>query len=401
MTRMLLNFGMATTAGLSLVFSAQVPTVPPSRPAQSQQQVVPLSRANPSNSPAAAVSVKTNTPKRPLTIVFHRQMEPRQHAFSLLVPDGWTVEGGMFSVDPNQAGGAGNSVDTKCDLAVKREPAGLVMARWLPSYNYADFSGSPEFANLGMLFSPGRVYNGMTVRSLPAVEAFLIEQFKAIHPAVSGFKVLERVELPEVVAICQHLARDLNRQVMAIGKPPMTFTAGALIVEYVENSIRYRAALSTALSDWRAAAALWNNQFTFMMRAPVPEAEQWKPVLDIIRQSLQFNPQWVSQYVRAAGERGETVTETLRYLARIDQEIFERRSKTRSDIQHENYLLLTGQEEYVNPFTKEIERDTADYRHRWTTPGGDRLYTEIEAFDPNRDPALNKLEWKRTPVRPR
>ncbi|MHC1765087.1 MAG: hypothetical protein AB9869_12435 [Verrucomicrobiia bacterium] len=357
-------------------------------------------KITPSNAPVTEQAAP-GSGKRPLTVMLRREWEPRQRAFSFLVPDGWLVEGGMFSIDPTQAGGAGNSVDTKCDLAVKRDRAGSVMVRWLPSYNYADFSGSPEFAMTASLFPYGRNYNGMQVRPLPAVEAFLLEGLRGLRPQATGIQVAQRVDLPELVQICDYLARGVNQQVAMLGKPPMKFTAGALVVDYTEGGTPYREAISTALTDWRATAAIWNNQFSFMMRAPREEADRWKPVLDIVRQSIQINQEWLARYVQASGERGATVAETLRYLARLDQEIFERRSKTRSDIQHENYLLLTGQEEFVNPFTKEIERDTSDYKNRWTTANGHRFYAESELFDPNRDPEFSKLEWQRTPVRPR
>jgi hypothetical protein len=352
-------------------------------------------------SSAQAASRPTASPSQDAAnLMFRRQWEPRQHAFSVLVPNGWLLDGGMFSIDPTQAGGAGNSVDTKCDLTVKRDAAGTVLARWLPSYNYADFSGSFEFSNLRMLFPAGRVYNGMQVRPLPTAEAFLTDLFRSLHPRAAAVRVVERIDLPELVEICDTLARGLNRQLAGIGKPPITFKAGAIVVEYTEEGTTYKEALATALSDLRASAALWNNQFSFMMRSPLSETVRWKPVLDVIRQSIQFNPEWVNRYIQASGERGATAAETMRYLARIDQEIFERHSKTRSATQHENYLLLSGQEEYVNPFTKEVERDASDYKYRWTTSGGDRFYTESETVDPNRQPG-NQLEWKRTPIRPR
>jgi hypothetical protein len=343
----------------------------------------------------------TRSAKHPETLTLRRQWEPRQKAFSVLVPTGWQLEGGMFYVDPTQAGGAGNSLDTKCDLSVKRDAASSVLVRWLPSYNYVDFSVGPEFAMMANLFPAGRVYNGCQVKSFPTTEAFLVESLKRLHPQAAEVRIVDRIDLPELAQICQQLARELNQQIAMLGKAPMKFTAGALILEYTENGVRYREALATALSDFRHAAAMWSNQFSFLMRAPAAQAEQWKPLLDIIRQSIQFNPEWVQAYVQKSGERGQTAAETMRHLARLDQEIFENRSKTRNATQHENYLLLTGQEEYVNPFTKEVERDSADYPHRWTNANGDRFYSELETFDPNRQPALNQQEWKRTPPRPR
>ena len=213
--------------------------------------------------------------------------------------------------------------------------------------------------------------------------------------------ISQRGELPELAQVLSGMSAGVNATMAQIGKAPMTFTAGFMVFDYKEGGRRYREAAATALCDWRATAGIWSNQFTFHMRAPAEEADDWKPVLDIIRQSLKINPEWLAAYVKAVGQRGEGAAEVFRTLARIDQEIFERRAKTRSDIQHENYLLLTGQEEYVNPFTKEVERDTSDYRQRWTNQAGDRIYSNVEPFDPNRDPDLNRLEWKLTPARPR
>ncbi len=351
--------------------------------------------------PAHSPTNRTARTTRPATLMLRRESEPRQKAFSFLVPQGWQVDGGMFYVDPTQVGGAGNSVDTKCDLAIRRDAKGTVMVRWLPSWNFADFSRSTEFAGLGALFKPGQNYNGMQVRPLPTVAVFLDEQFKALRPRATAVRIAQRFDLRELADVCAHLAREVNQQLAVLGKPPMTFTTGGVVVDYTEDGTAYREALATALTDFRGGAALWNNQFTFLMRAPRSEADDWRPVLDIIRQSVQFNPDWLRTYAQKSGERGQTAVETLRYVARIDQEIFERRSKQRSDLQHENFLLLTGQEEYVNPFTKEVERDSADYKHRWTNAKGDRLYTDAEPFDPNRTPEFNQAEWKRTPPRPR
>jgi len=74
----------------------------------------------------------------PATIIFHRVAEPKENAFTMLVPKGWLVEGGICRVDPARAGGPGNSVEAKCDIAVKSDRSGTVMLRRLPKINYAD-----------------------------------------------------------------------------------------------------------------------------------------------------------------------------------------------------------------------------------------------------------------------
>ena len=66
---------------------------------------------------------------------------------------------------------------------------------------------------------------------------------------------------------------------------------------------------------------------------------------------------------------------------------------------NDNFLVLTGHEEYVNPHTGEVEMDTDAYRHRWKTPGGDVYFTNREDEDP--DIFLKRGDYSRTLVRKR
>jgi hypothetical protein len=153
--------------------------------------------------------------------------------------------------------------------------------------------------------------------------------------------------------------------------------------------------------DMRPVAAIWSNQYTLTMRAPADEVETWKPVLEIIRQSMRINPQWLAAAVRAAGERGKILDDTMKAIQNIDRQIWENRSKTNAAIQHENYLFLTTQEEYVNPFSGAVEQDTAEYKYRWTTEQGEMIYTDLKDYDPNKQRELMNRTWKLTPVRER
>lgn len=354
----------------------------------------------PARTSEKSFDIKADVPatgKLPMKIVLRRQWEPQQRAFTVLVPDGWKIEGGLYGVDPAKVGGTLNSVETKCDLAVKRDAAGTVMVRWGPSYNFAEF---PPGSTLAGLFPAGRYYNGALVKPLPSLEGYLNEALEYVRPKARDVKIVQRIDLPEVVDILKSLSKGVNDQMAQLGKPPMTFTAGALVWEYIEGGVRYREGAMTAICDWRATANIWSNQFTFHMRAPLEEANDWKPVADIIRQSIKIDPKWLEAYIKSSGARGEQAAETLRYLAKMDQEIYQRRVAANEKIARNNYLMLTGQADYVNPYTKEVERDTSDYQYRWTNANGDRLYTSQQGLNPNEDPRLNQSEWKITPIKP-
>ncbi len=78
-----------------------------------------------------AVSKEPNTLKASLseqksgnaakTVVFHRITEPKERAFSLLIPKGWQTEGGIFRVNPSAQGGPAQSIAAKVDFIVKKD----------------------------------------------------------------------------------------------------------------------------------------------------------------------------------------------------------------------------------------------------------------------------------------
>jgi hypothetical protein len=158
----------------------------------------PFALPNPSNLPAPPSVVtppsggaSTKTIK---TLTMQRTWEPREQAFSFLLPKGWTMEGGVFNVNPLQMNGPGNTMTPKCDLAVKADARGTAMLRWAPSWNYADLSLAPS--GWGM-FRPGMHYQGMPVRPIVGARQFLIELFKSMRPQATDIKVVAEGPMPK------------------------------------------------------------------------------------------------------------------------------------------------------------------------------------------------------------
>lgn len=334
-------------------------------------------------------------------LVFERRTEPNQRAYTYLAPKSWISQGGIFQVNPLQVNGPGNSILPKNDLMVRRDEAGTVYFRFLPVWSYADLRSSP-MAQMGMnAFPLGSYYQGMLVRLLPTWEQYLQELFASLHPAARELKIVESRALPELSEVFRRRDRFVSAQLQSMGLPPPAYAAGALVVEYLEEGRRYREALVTALIDFRGVAYLWNNDYTLAMRAPVEEAEALRPLFNIIRQSVKLDPEWIVRVSQAAGERAKIARDTLEYIQKIDREIVENRARVNEKIRYEGYLLLTGQDDYVNPYTQKVETDTSDFKYRWTTATGDYVYSNEPQFDPNQVREINNLEWKLTPVRAR
>jgi len=327
-----------------------------------------------------------------------RTWEPNEKAFWFLKPKGWLLSGGIFNVNPMQMNGPGNTVAPKNDLSVKMDAAGTVMFRWAPVWYYADLTYFGLAANG---FPTGSYYRGMLVKPIPTPKAYLLELLRTARPTLSDLKVVAEDPMPEIVEAYKKANQTINQALTQMGKRPNGYAAAAIVVEYTENACLFREALTTVIVDTRASTFAWNNERTVMLRAPATEFERWKSVLDSIRTSDHMNPDWVTAVNRNVATRTKNVRETDNYLNRVANEIVENRRKTNAEIRHENWLFITGQDEYKNPFTGEIERDSAEYRHRWVNNQGDVILTDQNDFDPNTIEEYKTREWKPSPVRDR
>jgi len=329
------------------------------------------------------------------TLVFQRKSEPRENAFSILVPSGWQTEGGIFRVEPTAQGGAAQSIAAKLDFAVKKDRQGSVMIRWLPDVLFFDMRYSPA-GQMG-LFPPGSNYNGMTVNPLMSALQFISQiAFPYAHPQASGVQIVEQKPLPQ-------LAQNYLQRVRA-AMPQLTFSydAGLMTVTYRENGINYKEKILAVIENWgQMGAGMWGNKETFLIRAPANEFADWEPVFSVIQNSVIINPQWLAGEIQGQIKRGEIMINTQREIQRIDREIVEHRQKTNAEIHNNMFLTLTDQEEYVNPYTKKVEIGSNQWRFRWVNESGDVIYTNDENYDPRTDVNLNRTDFKRTPVRKR
>ena len=343
----------------------------------------------------AAAQTARKSAKVPELMRFKRVAEPKEGAFTILVPQGWQTAGGIVRVDPNRSGGAGNAIAAKCDFAVKRDAAGTAMLRLLPDTNFIDTRNMPA-GQMG-LFPPGSNYNGMTVYPVMNAASFLERvAFRYAHPGVAAPRVLERKPLPSLV----NEMRLMGKWIPIVNQ--FNYDAAVVKLAYQEGGVSYTESMVAGVEDMsKLGAGMWSNKRSFLARAPASETDALAPVAFIILNSIQINHNWLAGELRGQMTRAGIASETLRYIQQIDREITEHRRRTNAEINNDMYLTLTGQEEYVNPYTNEVERGSNEWKHRWVTPGGDEVYSNRDDFDPNHDPNARRSDWKQTPVRKR
>jgi hypothetical protein len=319
---------------------------------------------------------------------FKRAAEPKESAFTLLVPAAWQVRGGIVRVNPLTAGGPLNSIAAKLDLALS-SPDGRVTLHWYPETVYVDTRRMPAAA----AFPAGSNYNGALVLPLTNAFGYIEQAFRHVHPRATGLTVKGRYPLPKAAQSYAAIVR------MAGALIQFRFDVGLMLVEYREGGTTWEEALYTAVQDYGpAGAGLWNNKDTFSIRAPAGELEKTGRILATIVNSVQLNPRWVEGEIRGQIARNEIAIRTQQEIARLDREIVEHRRRTNSEINNQMFHNLMGTEEYVNPISKKVEVGSNAWNYRWVNERGEAIYSDSPNYDPRRDGLTG---FERSPVRKR
>jgi len=328
-------------------------------------------------------------------IIFERKNEPRENSFSILVPKGWQIEGGIFRVNPAIQGGPAQSIAAKIDFTVKKDKRGSVMIRWLPDMLYFDTRNTPA-GRMGM-FPEGSNYQGMTVLYIKFAKNFITEiAFPYAHPKAGNIKIVTRKKL---IVVANNYSKRV-KQVMPF--TTMSYDAALVKFKYDENGNQYEESMVSIIENWgQLGAGMWGNKETFLIRTPIGQFEKYAPLFSVIQNSVKINLRWLISEIKGQATRGQIAINTQREIQRIGKEIAEHRQKTNAEINNDIFLTLTEQEEYVNPYTNEIEIGTNQWQHRWINEGGDVIYTNSEEYNPNTDINLDKSDFKRSKIRKR
>jgi hypothetical protein len=327
-------------------------------------------------------------------IVFQRKREPKENAFSILVPKDWQIEGGIHRVNPIESGPS-NAIAAKLDFAIKKDNVGSVMIRWLPDVLYFDARYSPA-GQMG-LFPEGSNYQGMTVLNLMSAENFITSiAFPYAHPNANNVQIIEKKKLTNV-------ANSYGKRVkLAMPYSTMSYDVSIAKMTYTENGNQFEELMVSIIENWgQLGAGMWGNKETLLIRAPIGKLTDWEPVFSVVQNSIKINLQWLVGEIQGQAIRGEIAAKTQKEVEKIGREINTHRQKTNAEIHNDMYLTMTEQEEYMNPYTNEVEVGTNQWQYRWVNESGDIIYTDNEDYDPTTDVNLNRNDFKRSKIRKR
>ena len=330
------------------------------------------------------------------SMVFHRMKEPNENAFSLLVPAGWKITGGISRVDPNAGGGPANSIEAKLYMKVS-SPDEKAAICWLPDTRFFDMQRCPTRALIGSMFPTGSNYNGMLVMPVLKPRQFAIQvAVPFAHPHARNIQITETKPLSDLAASYRQLSAQM------IPGYAFEYSAAIVSLQYSENGISFEEKMVCVIEDYGTlGAGIWGNKETWYVRAEKGKFERLTPVFATIGQSVRINSEWLGREIRSQQTNSRIALKTQQDIARIEKEICDSKAHINSEINNDMYLNLTGQEDYTNPFTGETERGTNEWNYRWQNDRGDVVYSDSQNYSPNDDVNIIIKGYKRSEIRKR
>jgi hypothetical protein len=328
-------------------------------------------------------------PPKPGTVLYlHRQWEPHEKAFTFLLPEGWIFEGGVLRLNPSA--GPTNSVGAKFDCTIKKDAAGTAMIHFLPNIIYKDPKWVP-------MFRVGSNYMGAMVYPVADPQTYMTQfVFRKQHPQAQNVQIVERKPLPDLVRRYQQ------------GSPPSgglshtVYDAGSMTVVYDEGGVHYKEKIRAVIEDVEGQGlGIWTNHDTVSVRTPAADFDAVAPLFALLESSVKGNPQWIAGERRGSAIRSQNALNTQRQLQQQRTEMLANQRQTNAEARYSHWLDITGQEDYVNPHTGEVEVGSNQWKNRWESGNGDLVYSNDPNYDPNFDPKAAHTDFKRSVARAR
>jgi hypothetical protein len=371
--------------------------------------------------PALAASAQPADPEprrgQPLVMREHQVTDPGMQntvATTLLVPDGWTVEGGMV-----RPGVQLFYNPVLLDLTVEA-PDGRA-ARFFPSFSFEHNSLEQHPP-----FTPTR--NGNFWHPLPQSVGGWIMGVAEANPApgITNLQLVEEADLPELTQMLRQQAAPMYQQVQFFNQQFNGFgsqqsfdtQATRVVLRYEDEGV---AVEETVVVTWQvivntiqnhSRSAHWSISLMRSMRGPVGTDYLNDPALSAIFASARNNPRWdqeMQRYwqelarIRQRGQQqrnrdwaaaNRKLSQTLSETTDIVAGGWKSRSASWDRMQDRTVDAIHEQTAYATPGGETVKLPSF-YDHVYTDGNGTYILDNDALYNPNTDPAINHRDWQR------
>jgi hypothetical protein len=309
--------------------------------------------------------------------------DPSEGAFTLEVPQGWRVSGGLVRKA---------SVDVRSGV-VASSPDNQVHVRLgdveLPTFSIP----TPMMLQLGFRegspYSPGYGVTMIVMRYLPGEQFARYWVTARVGPVCGGIQLVSSQPLPQTV-------QAMNAIMVRNGSPVMSqrLHAGDAAFRCQQNQAPavgylFVATLLTAGND---GGGIWNVDQLHGYLSPPDRAGQAQAILAHMLASIRLNPEWVRMQQNITASTSRIVADTSAHISKVVSDSYWSRQASQAEISRKRSNQILGVEDVRDPATGRELKVESGSNYYWIDPRGNIVGTDID----NR-PTLDFRELVRLP----
>ncbi len=310
------------------------------------------------------------------SIRYVRWQDPSENAFSMEVPEGWSVRGGIIRFAGVDVRGAWEIVSPDGRIRITGGDAELPY--FTEPTQMLIMTGFPE----GSWYSPGYGVRLMVRRYIPGA-AFAREYVMLRAPRwCSDVTITENRDLPEAVAAIN----AVFAQQAGFGVA-MSLSAGEAMFTCAQQGRLMRGYCFAGTQRTQVAAiggGIWNAQYLATVLAPDEQTSLAREVFNHTLQSIQLNPQWVAMQQNITAGASRIVSQTHAEISRIIDSTYWSRQATMDEISRRRSNVILGVEDVIDPLTGREMKVESGSNYYWIDHRGTIVGTETDTR-PNLD----------------
>jgi hypothetical protein len=287
--------------------------------------------------------------------------DPKEGAFTVDVPRGWTATGGLYRFAP---------VDTRASLRVE-SPDGKIRIgagdHELPTFTVPNPMLTATGFTEGRWYSPGYGVN-MLVRSYMKGSEFAAAYVQRNFSSTCGtMQITERRDRPDLDARLGSIYSQFGQMQVKLTTGEVAFTCG--------QGARLRRGYYFAGTEMTSGygTGLWNVKYLHGYLADDDAVELAGAVLARMVASSRVNPQWAAMQSNIAGQTSEIVTRTNAEISRMLQESYWHRQRVQDNVSRQWSNTILGLTDVADPQTGETWKASSGHNYYWRKQATDAV----------------------------
>jgi hypothetical protein len=254
-------------------------------------------------------------------IVFHRTDEPNEKAFSVLLPEGWKMSGGITRIDRYSKNSQFNTAEAKLYLKLT-SPDEKTATGWLPDISYIDTQRYKTMNRWRTILTVDNNLVDLEEKPILSPNDYLIQiAFPVAHPHAQNIKLIETLTLKDLAENYRQFALKLKTS------NDFNYSASIITFQYIETGVSYIEKMVCVIEERNFPdEGMWGNKETWYVRCESEKFDEMAPLLFKIIGSFSYYSDWLEKEIRKQQINNQIQIKNLRDIQVLEKEIRKQKS---------------------------------------------------------------------------